>query len=75
MWKRLPDVNKQEMSELRRFEVRGQDALGRRLRVEAMLQKLPGWPGVLDFLLRQMCGSERLAHFGSEHTLVTGAIR
>ena len=51
------------LEELRKFEVRWRGVIGRRLRVEAMAQRLLSWPGVLDLIIRQMGRSERLANF------------
>jgi geranylgeranyl reductase family protein len=51
------------LEELRRFEVRWRSVLGRKLRVEAMVQRLLSWPGMLDLILRRMGHSERFANF------------
>ena len=51
------------LEELRRFEVRWRGVLGNKLRVEAMVQKVLSWPGMLDLIIRRMSRSERLANF------------
>ena len=55
--------NDWSLDELRKFEVRWQNAIGKRLRVETVLQTLLGWPGALDLLVRQMSHNERFARF------------
>ena len=50
------------LEELRRFEVRWRSVLANKLRVEAMVQRLLSWPGMLDLIIRQMGRSERLAN-------------
>jgi geranylgeranyl reductase family protein len=47
---------------LNQFEIRWQRALGRRLRGEAVLQRVLFKPGVLDFLLQHMGHRNRLSH-------------
>jgi flavin-dependent dehydrogenase len=51
------------LEELRQFEVRWRSVLGRKLRIETMVQRLLSWPGMLDVIIRQMGRSERLANF------------
>ena len=51
------------LEELRRFEVRWRNVLARKLKAEAMVQRLLSWPGMLDLIIRQMGRSERLANF------------
>ena len=49
------------LEELRRFEVRWRSVLANKLRVEAMVQRVLSWPGMLDLVVRQMCRREWLA--------------
>jgi len=51
------------LEELRRFEVRWRSVLANKLRVEAMVQRVLSWPGMLDLVVRQMCRREWLADF------------
>jgi len=51
------------LEELRQFEVRWRSVLGGKLRIEAMVQRLLSWPGMLDLILRLMGCSERFANF------------
>jgi hypothetical protein len=50
------------LEELRQFEVRWRSVLGRKLRIETMVQRLLSWPGMLDLIIRQMGRSERFAN-------------
>ncbi|MCX6028217.1 MAG: geranylgeranyl reductase family protein [Chloroflexi bacterium] len=56
-------ANDCSLNELRKYEVKWQEVLGKRFRTEATLQMLLGWPGILDLLIRQMKRSEKLASF------------
>jgi geranylgeranyl reductase family protein len=51
------------LEELRQFEVRWRSVLGRKLRIETMVQRLLSWPGMLDLIIRRMGRSERFADF------------
>jgi geranylgeranyl reductase family protein len=51
------------LEELREFEVRWRSVLGRKLRIEAMVQRLLSWPGMLDLIIRRMGRSKRFANF------------
>jgi geranylgeranyl reductase family protein len=50
------------LEELRQFEVRWRSVLGKKLRIEAMVQRLLSWPGTLDLIIRRMGHSERFAN-------------
>ena len=55
--------NDSSLAELRKFEMRWRSVLGNKLRVEAMVQRVLSWPGMLDLMVRQMCRREWLASF------------
>ncbi|NOZ73583.1 MAG: NAD(P)/FAD-dependent oxidoreductase [Chloroflexi bacterium] len=50
------------LAELRKYEVRWRKVLGRKLRSETLVQKLLSWPGMLDWVIRNMHRNEWFAH-------------
>ncbi len=49
------------LAELSRFELLWRRELGKKLRNETLIQKLLGWPGVLDWVIRNMSRNEWFA--------------
>ena len=55
--------NSGSLDELHEFEIKWKSVLGQKLGLEAILRALLSWPGILDLMIREMCRSERFAHF------------